>query len=51
MDRELGIADFHVGIDRLEKKSRQRENQKDLLDLDELYNKLNDQFEAENMFN
>ena len=49
MDRDLGIADFHVGMDRLDKKYKNKEKDKDLLDLEELYDKLNDEFEAENM--
>lgn len=49
MDRELGIANFHVGLSRLDKKFKEKEADKDLLDLDELYNKLNSEFEAKNM--
>lgn len=49
MDRELGITDFHVGLDRLGKKYEEREDNKDLLDLEELYDKLNGDFEADKM--
>ncbi|AAK14462.1 unnamed protein product [Ectocarpus sp. 4 AP-2014] len=49
MDRELGITDFHVGVGRLDKKYRENEAKEGLLDLEELYDKLNDEFEAENM--
>ena len=48
MDKELGITDFHIDMERFGKKYNEKETKKDLLDLDELYNKLNDKFEAEN---
>ncbi|CBN80342.1 EsV-1-36 [Ectocarpus siliculosus] len=47
MDRELGITDFHVGVGRLDKKYREKEATEGLLDLEELYGKLNDEFEAD----
>lgn len=43
MDRDLGITEFHTGLGRLDKKS----GEDDSLELDELYNKLSDAFEAE----
>lgn len=47
MDRELGITDFHVGVGRLDKKYREKEaKDSSLLDLEELYDKLNNEFEA-----
>lgn len=48
MDKELGITGFHVDMKHFVKKYSEKETKKDLLDLDELYNKLNDKFEAEN---
>ena len=48
MDRELGITDFHVGVGRLDKKYREKEaKDSSLLDLEELYDKLNNEFEAD----
>ena len=46
MDKELGITGFHVDMECFGKKYNDKETKKDLLDLDELYNKLNDKFEA-----
>lgn len=43
MDRDLGITEFYTGLGRLDKKSAED----DSLELEELYNKLNDAFEAD----
>ena len=43
MDRDLGITEFYTGLGRLDKKPEQD----DMLEVEELYNKLNDAFEAE----
>ena len=51
MDRELGITDFHVGVGRLDKKYREKEaKDSSLLDLEELYDKLNNEFEADEKY-
>lgn len=47
MDRELGITDFHVGVGRLDNKYREKEGKEGLLELGELYDKLNDEFKAD----
>lgn len=43
MDRDLGITEFYTGLGRLDKKSAED----DSLELEELYKKLNDAFEAD----
>ncbi|CAM9221030.1 unnamed protein product [Ectocarpus sp. 12 AP-2014] len=43
IDRDLGITEFHAGLGRLDKKL----GEDDSLELEELYNKLNDAFEAD----
>lgn len=48
MDREMGITNFHVGLKRLNDEFNQK-RVKDLFDLEELYAKLNEEFEDENM--
>lgn len=44
MDRDLGITEFYTRLDRLDKKT----GDDDMLEVEELYSKLNDAFEAEN---
>ena len=47
IDRQMGISDFYVGLDRL----NQPEGNTDLpmQEMEQLYNKLNDEFESKNM--
>jgi len=45
MDRDLGITEFYTSLGRLDKKTGEDDN--DMLEIEALYNKLNDAFESE----
>jgi hypothetical protein len=49
MDREMGITNFHVGLKRFDDKYKQSEKDENLLDVEELYIKLNKEFEDKNV--
>lgn len=52
MDREMGIATFHAGVERLSKKAtrlaKKNDEPEDMGELEEMFNRLSDAFESRN---